>query len=98
MYSTLPPHVKRAFRGMAALAYERELVAATRRLHEAFGDWNGSLETMRRASIELERKLAKAYKYNPNLDVAVAEAVLRGVIRDDEIPDEVTGYLWALLK
>ncbi|HEX7152004.1 MAG TPA: hypothetical protein VF618_10990 [Thermoanaerobaculia bacterium] len=98
MYSDLPPAVKRALRSMASLAYERELATATRQLHEGFGDWNGNLEKLRRASVEVERKLAKEYKFNPNLDVAVAEAVARGIIRDDEIPMEVVGHLWQYIK
>ena len=103
-WPTLSPAARRVIRQLAAKAYERELTAEVGRLHSAFAEWKaGSLSAselatkLQRRTAVVERELAKAYKYNANLDVAVAQAVARGVIAEEEVADGVREHLRGLM-
>lgn len=103
-WPTLTPAARRAIRQLAAKAYERELTAELGRLHSAFAEWKaGSLSAtelasrLQRRTAVVERELAKAYKYNANLDLSVANAIARGVIAEEEIGEAARDHLRRLI-
>jgi hypothetical protein len=103
-WPSLTPAARRAIRDAAAKAYQRELTAELGRLHNAFVEWKaGSLSAtelstkLHRRSAEVERELAKDYKYNANLDLAVARAIDRGVLAEDEIAEPAREHLRSLI-
>jgi hypothetical protein len=102
--STLPAAARRAIRELAAKAYQRELTAELGRLHSTFAEWKaGSLTAeelankLHRRRTDVERELAKDYKYNANLDVAVARAITRGVLAEEEIAEPAREHLQRLI-
>lgn len=104
-WHALAPPIKRAVRELAAKAYQRELSAELARLHDAFAEWKaGSLgasqlaDKVQRVGVEVARELTREYKFNANLDLAVASAIARGVLAEEEIPAVAREHLMMLAK
>jgi hypothetical protein len=96
----LSKEAKRAIRELAGLAYERELSQELERLRKEFDKWKSGALT----PFELERKIhtfhrGKArelythYTQNLGTGVAVAGAILRGIIQEEEIPPSAEEHL-----
>ena len=88
--------VKRSLRQLAAIAHEREVAVHLTRLAESFEQWKaGTLETweltdrIHRFHDGPSRELFNTYN-SRRPDVAVAHALVTGILKESEVPPEVT--------
>jgi hypothetical protein len=90
-----PKKIKRLLREFLAEAYERELQRELAKLDQSFSEWrsghisSGELsDRVHQYEIGPSRELYK--RYNSSLpDMAVAYAVVTGILHRDEIPEEL---------
>jgi hypothetical protein len=97
---TYPKHIKRKLRELSMLAYEEELKRALTPLAEQFDAWKqgqigaGELsEQIHRYDTGISRELFKRYNDSSALVMQVAYAVVEGLLRETDIPQEVMPYL-----
>jgi hypothetical protein len=94
-----PKHIRRLVREYAAIAYDRELGEALRRLDAEFDRW----ERKDLSSFELNDAIHTFHqgpardiwaKYSTNhLEPALGFALATGILRKDEIPEELLEHL-----
>lgn len=91
-FRDLPKSIRRNIRDLAAVAHDRELGTELRRLDELFSQWrNGQLsphelnDAIHRFHDGPSRHLWKNYT-DSDPSLAVASAVVRGVLQEEEIP------------
>lgn len=91
-FRDLPKFIRQNIRDLAAVAHERELGAELRRLDELFSQWrNGQLgpqelnDAIHHFHDGPSRHLWKIYT-DSDPSLAVASAIARGVLREQEIP------------
>jgi hypothetical protein len=94
-----PKSAKRSLRELAWMAYEQEMRSALRQLGESFDAWRaGQIDIW-----ELDQRIHKYHngparelynQYNESrVDMLVAYAIVRGIIRQDRVPAELGPYL-----
>jgi hypothetical protein len=93
---SLSKPVKRQLRDWSAVAYERELGAELKKLHDSFHDWEqGKLncfdlnELIHEYHDKSARELYKTYVMLGNEQIEVRVALARGVLSEHELPAEV---------
>jgi len=93
--SDYPKGIKRLLREYLSEAYERELRRELTRLDESFAEWRRGEISNRKLDDRIHeyetgpaRALYKAYNYGP-ADMAVAYAVVVGVLDQEEVPKEL---------
>ena len=94
-----PKHIRRLVREYAAIAQDRELAGALRRLGAEFDRWerhelsphdlNDAIHTFHQGPA---RDIWAKYSTN-HLEPALGFAVASGILRKDEIPDELLQHL-----
>jgi hypothetical protein len=95
----MPKRVKRALREVAMRAHEEELRRAIVPLAEAFEQWRAGkvssgelVDLIHNFHQGPARELFKRYNYG-SLDLAVAYAIVTGVIDRGQVPDELIDHL-----
>ena len=100
-----PKHIKRKLRELNALAYEEELRQALLSLGEQFDAWKqgklsaGELDQLiHRYDSSIAKELSSRYDNNPFIDMVVAYAFTQGILKQEDIPEEVIPYLQNAVK
>jgi hypothetical protein len=95
----MPKRVKRALREAAMRAHEEELRRALLPLAEAFDQWRAGqvssgelVDLIHQFHQGPARELFKKYNYG-SLDLAVAHAIVTGVIARGQLPGELVDHL-----
>ncbi len=99
----LPKRVRRQLKELADMAYERELSQELDKLAQGFEQWRqGNLDAFELNDLIHKhhngpsRELWKQYHYSlPHMQVAYA--VSAGILREEEIPEEVWPYIEGML-
>ena len=92
--------IKRQLRELSGLAYKRELEHFLTNLKGKFDKWhNGNIDCWKLVDSIHDfhngdaRNLYKQYIMNKNSDLNVVHALNNGIIKNEEVPDEVMGTL-----
>ncbi|GIW81439.1 MAG: hypothetical protein KatS3mg105_3246 [Gemmatales bacterium] len=101
MYITLPKRVRSLLRRLAETAYERELHRLLDELENSSTRWRrGEIDTLilaehvdRFANGPERRRLEQRYKTTRMVHMIVAQSIVQGILRKDEVPDEVLDAL-----
>jgi hypothetical protein len=90
----LPKAVRKAIRELASLAYERELSIELSALRGKFDEWHRDVidafeleQAIHRFHNGAARELFNRYSSGAMLDHAVAGAVIRGALQENELPE-----------
>lgn len=94
-----PKKIKKLIRHYAAVAYEEELKCELRKLHIHFEEWRDDDISSSQLS-DLVYAFTKGpsrelyNRYNSSwLDLAVAQAIAKGILDKDELPEELVESL-----
>ncbi|HEY2932541.1 MAG TPA: hypothetical protein VGK99_12425 [Acidobacteriota bacterium] len=95
-----PKHIKELIRQYADLAYEEELGRELEGLFNAFDDWrNQKISSIQLADLLYEfnkgpgKELYVRYHTQPVLDLLVAQAIVNGTLKRDQVPAELLEQL-----
>jgi hypothetical protein len=98
--TALSKPIKRQLREWSAVAYERELGAELKNLHDAFHDWEqGKMSCFDLTELihvfhdKSARELYKTYVMLGNERIEVRVALARGVLSEHELPEEVLKWV-----
>ena len=97
MKREFPKRVKSALRQLAATAHERELKVLLKDLGDAFSDWHsGAISSLaladkidRFAFGQAKRRLRERYETASIVHTNVAQALVRGILKESEVPSDV---------
>ncbi len=96
---TYPKHIKHRLRDLMVEAYERELQRELRKLDQSFAAWRAGQISSGELSHRVHqydtgpsRELFKHYN-GSSPDLAVAYAIVVGILQRDEVPPEVLAAL-----
>lgn len=99
-----PKRIKRLVREWAGVAHDRDLRQALSDLRAQFDRWSrGEIDSfelnnlVHRFHQDTSREIWKRYA-TTHLEPAVASAVAAGVLRKEELPDELVQHLAALIE
>ena len=99
-----PKHIKRKLRELAGQAYENELAKELAGLAAKFDEWRagkisaGELSYLvHKYEIGPSRQLYSAYNDNQLHEALIASAIVRGFLKEEEIPADVMPYLQSAL-
>lgn len=100
----LSKSVKKRLRELGKIAYEKELKQYLEELYRHFEEWKqGKLDTfelnefIHKYHNRDSRETYKSFVYS-DLKIHLARAVLNGLLKIEEIPDEVRGDISKLLE
>jgi hypothetical protein len=101
----LPKNVKRQLRELCTQAYERELSRALDQLSARFNEWQAGkinpwelTEVIHKFHDGQARDLYKLYEANPDVNLAVAQAVAKGILTKEEIPGSVWPHIESIVE
>jgi hypothetical protein len=95
-----PKRIKRALRELAGEAYEQEMKREVSQLAESFDKWRAGKIDVWELDHRIHqyhngpaRELYNQYNVPSQIDMLVAYAIVRGIISEDRVPEELWPYL-----
>ncbi|MCI0489210.1 MAG: hypothetical protein L0229_21675 [Blastocatellia bacterium] len=99
MRRNYPKHIKKLIREYGAIAFDRELSRELQKLAYYFNEWKeGNISSeylsnmVYKFTVGPSRQLYSRYN-NSVIDMAVAYAIVNGILNRDDLPDELLQHL-----
>lgn len=95
---------RKRLRELAAVAHERELAGALRKLHEQFGEWQAQKidvfelnDRIHQFHQKTAREIWKMYDYAGNEDMLVSRALKLGLLTKDEVGEDLVEQIGPMI-